>query len=262
MAELTVAGLRIAYRTQGRGPPLVLLHGGLSDHRDWRTQFEGLTDDFTLVAWDAPGHGGSDDPPESWTTDDFSDCLAAFVEATCPEPAHVLGLSWGSGLALALYARRPELVRSLVLAAAYAGWAGSLPPEEVARRREASLRQSQQPAATVIEAWLPTLLTHRASPEVVAEVTEIMSGFHPAGFRALISSFSETDLRPVLPTIAVPTLLLYGEEDVRSPLDVARAMHAQIPGARLVVMPEVGHLSNMEAPAAFNAAVRAFLAEA
>ena len=82
---------------------------------------------------------------------------------------------------------------------------------------------------------------------------------HPAGYRAMAHSMAEADLRDVLPRIQVPTLLLYGELDPRSPLQVAAELQAHIPAAKLLVIPGVGHVSNAEAPEAFNASVREFL---
>jgi pimeloyl-ACP methyl ester carboxylesterase len=75
----------------------------------------------------------------------------------------------------------------------------------------------------------------------------------------LQAGFAEHDLRDVLPIIDVPSLLLYGDQDVRSPLSVAEEMHAKIPGSKLVVLPGVGHMSDVEAPERFNAEVRSFL---
>ncbi len=84
-----------------------------------------------------------------------------------------------------------------------------------------------------------------------------MSGFHPPGFR-LMATASAVDTREVLPTIQVPTLLVWGDADVRSSLDVARQLSDAIPGARLVVIPGAGHVCNLEAPERFNAELRAF----
>ena len=131
---VNVGGLDIAFRRQGRGPALLLLHGGVSDSRVWRVEIESLSDEFTVVAWDAPGCGASSDPPETFRMADFADCLAGFVEATGLGRPHVLGHSWGATLALELCRRQPSMVASLVLVGAYAGWAGSLPPDEVDRR--------------------------------------------------------------------------------------------------------------------------------
>ena len=79
MDTVNAAGHRIAYDLRGEGPPLVLLHGYVGDRRMWRRQIEDLSDEFTVVAWDAPGYGGSSDPPEAFPLSDFADCLAAFI---------------------------------------------------------------------------------------------------------------------------------------------------------------------------------------
>ena len=116
--QIEVGGLTIAFERSGDGPPLALLHGGLSDRREWRRQLDGLSDEFTVVAWDAPGCGGSSDPPESFRMPDYADCLASFIGALGLERPHVLGLSWGSTLALELYRRWRSIPRTLVLTAA------------------------------------------------------------------------------------------------------------------------------------------------
>ena len=257
--RINVGELTIAFQRSGDGPALILLHGGLSDHREWRRQVDALSDEFPVVAWDAPGCGGSSDPPESFRMPDFADCLAGFVEALELGRPHLLGLSWGSTLALELYRRHSSIPRTLILTAAYAGWAGSLPAPVVAERLRTSLRDLELPPEAFVRTWLPTLFTDRATDEMIDELVEIMTGFHPIGVRAMLHALAEADLREVLPRIEVPTLLLYGEEDQRSPMTVAREMHARIPGSTLVSIPEVGHQSNIEAADLFNAEVRHFL---
>ena len=103
------------------------------------------------------------------------------------------------------------------------------------------------------------MLSTSAPAELAGEVVAALSTFHPAGQRVVIRAFADQDLREVLPRITVPTLLLYGDQDVRSPVSVGEDMHARIPRSRLVVMPGVGHVSNIEAPERFNTEVRAFL---
>jgi pimeloyl-ACP methyl ester carboxylesterase len=185
--------------------------------------------------------------------------LAGFIDVLGLGRPHVLGLSAGSVLALELYRGHPGVPRSLVLASAYAGWAGSLPAEEVRRRLAQVLREVELPSEEFVPGWIPTLLTPAAPKELVAEVQRIMSEFHPAGTRVMIQALAGADYGHVLPAINIPTLLLYGELDSRSPLPVAEALHSQIAGSKLVVLPRVGHASNVETPDAFNTAVRQFL---
>lgn len=259
MDQIEVRGHRIAYERKGEGPPLVLLHGYVGDSRTWRRQIDGLTDEFTVVAWDAPGFGRSSDPPETFSLPEYADCLAAFVDALGLGRTHVVGLSFGGGLALELYRRHPTIAMTLVLASAYAGWAGSLPVDVVEQRLQQALRLADLPPDQLVHALIPTLFSESVPAELVDEFAAIVAEFHPAGLRATARAFAEADLRDVLPRIDVPTLLLYGDKDVRAPLNVGQDLHTKIPGSRLVVMPGVGHVSNVEAAERFNTEVRAFL---
>ena len=242
------------------GPPLVLLHGGFGfDSRSWRRQIDALADEYMVVAWDAPGCGRSSDPPPTFGLADYADCLAGFIAALGLTRPHVLGISFGGALALQLFDRYPALPRTLTLAAAYAGWAGSLAPDEVNRRVARVAADLQLPPEEWIPSYLPGLLTEEASPEMVEEVKSLMSAVRPAANQTMLQAMAQADLRDVLSRVNVPTLLLYGEHDVRSPVDVGRALHASIPGSSLVILPGVGHLSSVEAAEQFNRQVRSFL---
>jgi pimeloyl-ACP methyl ester carboxylesterase len=255
-----VDGRRITYERAGKGPPLVLLHGGFGlDRRSWRWQLDGLADEFTVIAWDAPGCGGSSDPPESFRSHDYADCLAAFVEALNLGRPHICGLSFGGVLALELYHRHPNLPRSLVLAGAYAGWAGSLPPDVVQQRLGRIRRELELPPDQWVRGYVSGFFTHAAPPELVEETVAMMCELHPAGLRTLMNALGEADLREVLPRIDIPTLLLYGDADERAPLSIAEEFHDKISGSKLVVMPGVAHFSSGEFPDRFNAEVRSFL---
>jgi pimeloyl-ACP methyl ester carboxylesterase len=254
-------GLRIAYRSTGSGPALILLHGAYEDSRIWQRQLEDLADEFTVIAWDCPGCGGSDDLPAGFGGS-LGEVLAAFIAAlglVGERRPHVLGLSFGSTIALDLARVAPEAAATLVLAAAYAGWAGSLPPDEVERRYAQVLAELDRPAEEIIPVWLPTLLTDRATPAMREFVGSIMADFRPSGMRSLLELAGRADYRPVLPTIAVPTLLLYGSEDVRSPVAVGEAIREAVPGAELAVLPGVGHLGFVEDADAFDTKLRRWL---
>lgn len=258
MPTLEVEGLEVAYEQAGQGPPLALLHGALSDSRVWRRQIEELSDEFTVVAWDAPGAGQSSDPAGRFGMAEWADVLAAFLAAVKLRQAHILGLSWGGSLALELYRRHPKVATSLILADTYAGWKGSLPSEACNERLEMALRTSTMPPSELVARWLPELVSGSTSPESGHELASIMSDFHPAGVQLMAHSMAEADLRDVLPRIGVPTLLLWGEHDHRSPRSIAEQMRAAIPRAKLALIPDAGHDSNIDQPGRFNAEVRNF----
>lgn len=206
-----------------------------------------------MIAWDGPGAGRSDDPPESFGMAGFADRLAEFIDEIGLGRPHVAGLSFGGALALELYRRHPEIPRTLILVSAYAGWAGSLPPDEVDRRLNQVLDLADLPPERFVSAVEPTLFKDATPPDFLASV----SAYHPVGLRAMARAVAEADLRDVLPEIDVPALLLYGEDDVRAPREVAEAIHAGISRSRLVYLP-AGHVCNIEAADRFNAEVRAF----
>jgi pimeloyl-ACP methyl ester carboxylesterase len=259
MEMIEVDGLHIAYERAGAGPSLVLLHGYVGDGpTTWRRQIDGLSDEFTVVAWDAPGVGRSSDPPEWFGLAGYADCLAGFVERLGLEKPHVAGLSFGGALALELYRRHSAIPSTLILASAYAGWAGSLPAEVAEQRLRQALALANLSPDEFVGALLPTMFSEETPPETVDDFGASMLTFHPPGFRAMARASAE-DVRDVLPHIKVPTLLVYGDKDVRAPLTVAEDLEAAIPGSRLVVLRDSGHLCNMEAPEEFNRAVRAFL---
>jgi len=259
--SVEVDGLRIAYERAGTGPPLVLLHGYVGDGPTlWRPQLDALADQFTVIAWDAPGAGRSSDPLASFGMAGYADCLAGFIERLDLDRPHVAGLSFGGALAIALSGRHPRVPRTLVLGSAYAGWAGSLPAEETARRLHQAEVLADLSPDEFVATLLPTMFSASIAPETVEAFGASMRAFHPTGFRAMAQASAE-NLRDVLPGIAVPTLLLYGADDVRAPLPVAEDLHRAIPGSTLVVLPGAGHVCNIEAPEAFNRAVRSFLSD-
>jgi pimeloyl-ACP methyl ester carboxylesterase len=224
-------------------------------------QLAGLSRWFRVVAWDAPGAGASADPAASFTTTSYARCLATFLDTMGIGRAHVVGLSWGGILAQEFYRQFPERLRCLVLADTYAGWKGSLPEPAWKERLAGCLLYASGPSEAVAPRFLPGMLTDDAPRALRDELSAIISDFHPAGFRLMSLSSAEMDTRELLPRIMAPTLVLWGEEDRRSPLHIAEQLHGAIPGAELAIIPNAGHVSNMEQPDAFNAHVRRFCLE-
>ena len=174
-----------------------------------------------------------------------------------PRPAHVCGLSWGGTVALELYRRRPQAVATLVLADTYAGWKGSLPEDEIRARVSSVERMLAEPAETGPPGF-PGLFAGEPPADALELLAAIAADVRRESLRGALAAMAEADVRDVLPSIAVPTLLIWGERDARSPLTVAQQFARAIPDAELVLIPGAGHMSNLERPDAFNAAVRAF----
>src|SRR5438552_13329906 len=219
LARVEIGEHSVAYRSAGDGPALVLLHGFLCDSRVWRRELEDLSDRFTVLAWDAPGAGGSSDPPGPFTITDWAVCLEGFLDAVGIERAHVLGLSWGGLLAQELYRLRPLRVRTLILADTYAGWKGSFGEEVADQRLARCVRESSLPAHEFVGRWVPAEFFVDASGELQEEMVAVVSEFHPLGFRLRAQALADNDTTELLPTSDVPPLLLWREGERRSPLD-------------------------------------------
>jgi pimeloyl-ACP methyl ester carboxylesterase len=258
LSRAEVNGHSVAYRYAGEGPPLVLLHGFLCESRCWRRQLADLSDRFKVVAWDAPGAGSSSDPPDPFTITDWAQCLAHFLDVVGIEGAQVLGLSWGGILAQEFYRLYPTRVLALILCDTYAGWKGSLPASACKKRLERCYLESSLPPEEVVARWVPEFFTEAASHDLKKEISAVVSDFHPHGFRLMAKSSADTDTTDLLPNIGVPTLLVWGDDDRRSPMNIAEQLRDAIPSAELAVIANAGHLSNMEQPEEFNAEVRRF----
>ena len=257
MQVVRANGLDVAYERAGEGPPLVLAHGAASDGRFWRPQLAALSRDFTVVAWDEPGAGGSADIPAEFGLADYADCLAALIEALELAPAHVGGLSWGGTVAQELYRRHPSLVATLILADSYAGWRGSLSEDEL-RARVEHAREALTAPRESFDPTLPGLFGSDPPDEALALLATMAADVRPESMGTQLSVMADADQRDLLPDIRVPTLLVWGAEDARSPLRIARQLEMAIPDTTLVVIPGAGHVSNLEQPERFNEAVRRF----
>jgi pimeloyl-ACP methyl ester carboxylesterase len=157
----------------------------------------------------------------------------------------------------ALRRRHSDLVATLILAGAYAGWKGSLSDEEV-RARVEGVRQMLGASVGKFDPILPRLFADGPPAEFVPLLETIAADVRHESLRTQLYLMAEADQRDLLPHIAVPTLLIWGELDARSSLSVAGQFERTIPDTTLVVIPGTGHVCQLERPERFNHAVRDF----
>lgn len=261
--ELQINGIRLYYVQAGQGTPLLFVHGFPLDHAIWQAQLEGLADIAHVIAPDLRGFGRSDAPEGVYTMDMQAQDLCALLDELRVERAVVCGLSMGGYIALAFWRKYAARVRGLILVDTRAG---ADAPAARQGRLEMADKVRQQGAASVAEAMMPRLLaesTRQTLPHVV-EFTRTMILRQPINgiVGAQLGMAERPDSTPLLSTISAPTLCVFGAEDVITPVEPeGKSLAAAIPGAKLVVIPNAGHLSNLEQPKVFNAAVREFLSE-
>ena len=259
---LTRRGLTLASDDQGTGRPLVLLHAFPLDREMWRPQLGPLSAAARVLAPDLPGFGQSTAGTEPFTIDSAADAVLDFLDAAGVPGRVVLGgLSMGGYIALAFARRHPDRLAGLILADTRSE------PDDAAgraKRDEMIALAHSGGAAAVIGQMLPKMLseqTQRTRPEVAETVRAIASRQSAAAIAAALAALRDRpDATAALDRIAVPALVLIGEHDAITPPAMAQTLAAKIPKAKLVTVPGAGHLSNLENPDAFAAAVREFLA--
>ncbi len=250
-----------AVLSEGEGPPVVLLHAFPLDRGMWAGQIAALSGRYRVHAIDAFGFGGCELPDGGWGVESMADAVAGWVVAQkIPTPLVVCGLSMGGYVALAFARRHANHVRALVLADTRAE-----PDSDEARAsRDAAIEAVEAHGSVAqVEAMLPRVVgatTHAQRPGVVSEFRRTgLSQDKAAVVAGLVALRDRPDARPGLAAIDVPTLVVVGDEDTLTPPSCAEALAAGIRGAKLVVLPGAGHLSNLETPDAFNAALLDFL---
>lgn len=259
--KVTIEGAAIEYDVRGDGEPLLLLHAFPLGLFMWDAQVEALAATHRVVRFDARGFGGSAAADGPLTMERIADDGAALLDHLGVDRAVVGGCSMGGYAAFAFVRHHPQRLAGLVLQDTRAG---ADTAEAKASRTALAAKVLAEGASAAVDAFLPKLVgetTRRERPAVVALLQQrILLTPPPAIANALHGLAARADSRETLPTIAVPTLVLVGAEDVLTPPPEAVTMAAAIPRARLDVVPGAGHLANLESPDAVNAVLRAFLA--
>ena len=245
-----------------RDPPLVLLHAFPLSSAMWAEQRDALGARHLVVTPDLRGFGhsarGSDEP----SLDRMADDVAAVLDRLEMDRVVLGGLSMGGYVTMAFLRRHADRVQAVVLADTKAG--ADPQPARDKRERIAARLQAERGTDALVDEVLPTLLgrtTERDRPAVVARVHQLVRAADPdAAAWAQRAMAARPDSHDTLRAADLPALVVRGDEDELSTAEDADAMVAALPRGRLVVLPGVGHLSAVEDPAAFTAALREFLA--
>ena len=250
-----------SYLEAGRGPPLVLLHGIGSGAASFRCQLEILSARFRVVAWDAPGYGGS---TRFATASLYAAALDSWLGALGIDRCHLVGQSLGTLIAARFAAEQPERVLSLTLVGIARGH-GWLPPSERQRLLAQRLEDLNRLGPHGMAAQRgPRLLGPEATEEVRQAVIEIMARIRPEGYIQAAHMLSTADITADLlrlPT-GLPLQILVGEADVITPPAVNREIAAAFPGASMHIIPGAGHALYLEQPEIFNRLLADFAASA
>lgn len=265
MAKIAVNGVELFYVEGGEGEQTVVLsHGLLLDYTMFAPQWDLLTEDFHVVAYDHRGQGRSGNPPEGEDLDTLCNDAADFITALGRGPVHFVGMSMGGMVGMRLAARFPQLLRSLVLIDS------SAQPEPPGQRLRFGLMCALVPLLGVrrfvsqVMALMFAPATQRdpGKQALLARWREKLAGLPPGIVRQVRGVMRRRDISGELGGIRCPTLVVFGAEDVLTPADCSWRIATRIPSADVLRVENAGHCSNLEQPEVVNRALSAFLARA
>ena len=251
------AGVRLYWKSDGRFdlPPILLLNSIGTDLGSWDRALPYLLPHVRTLRMDTRGHGASDAPLGGYTLDLLAEDAVAVLDAAGVDQVIACGVSLGGMTALTLALRAPQRVRALIPACT-----SSKMDAEVWRARIAAVKIGGM--ASIIEAALGRFVSAsfaRVNPIIVDSLKSALLGQPPQGYTACGSAIRDMDLRRQLAEIDVPTLVIGAARDVSTPFpEHGQLIAATVPGARSVIL-DAGHLAQVEAPAAFAAAITGFV---
>jgi pimeloyl-ACP methyl ester carboxylesterase len=256
------SGIDFAYQDTGSGPAIVLVHGHPLDHTMWQPQVELLAPRYRVIVPELRGYGKTPLPvgKRVMLLDDFAEDILALTRILGVERFILVGLSLGGQIVLETHRQAPERIRALVLADTLASLDT---PEMKQTRLDTADRFDREGFGNFAQESLHKMMTPantEAFPEVAEHIIRMVNDSNPAGAAATLRGRTQRrDYVPLLGQIAVPTLIVVGRYDAFTPVAYSEEMHRGIPGSRLEIIEDSGHMTNLERPVEFNAILSSFL---
>ncbi len=258
MKTVAINGIRVRYAVEGSGPWLTLSHSLSCDLTMWDELAAALAPTFTVLRYDTRGHGGTDAPDGAYSFDQLTADVIALLDALDVERTHFLGLSMGGMIGQHFALAAPQRLSKLVIANS----PSRIPPEAGPLWDERIAIVRAQGCAGVVEGTLGRWFTpgfRAARPEVMARIGALIAATPPAGYIGCAAAIRALDITASIGAIRAPTLVIAGADDPGTPPAMAEAIAANIPGARLEIIPDASHLSCIEQARRFCDLVAEFL---
>ncbi len=252
--------IKINYELSGieKGPVVVLSHSLACSMLMWTPQLAPLESAFRVIRYDTRGHGGSDAPPGAYTLAQLVDDVIGLLDKLAIDRVHWIGLSMGGMIGQGMALSHSDRLESLVLA----DTAAIIPDEAQPIWQERIDAVRQKGMAAVAEATLQRWFTPNYLNQKLPEIDQIRRQIlmtPVAGYIGCSEAIRRLNYLDRLAAIQTPTLIMVGADDPGTPVAASEAMHARIPGSKLMVIPAAAHLSNIEQAEIFNTNLMTFL---
>ena len=256
--KFTTNGIDIHYTIEGEGPVVTLSHSLGCDLSMWNIQAQALRERYRVLRFDTRGHGKSSASVGPYSLRQMVQDLHGLLTELGIEETHFVGLSMGGMIGQLFALEHPGLISSLVLCDTTSEWPdGSWPVWE--ERIHTVTAQGMEPMVEpTIERWFtaPFRQQHR---DVTDRIRALLRATPPQGYIGCCHAIPKINVTERLAALRCPALVIVGEQDPATPVEMARTIQAALPSAELVVLKSASHLSNVEQPEAFNQALLSFL---
>jgi 3-oxoadipate enol-lactonase len=254
-------GIKVNYEIHGRvgAPWLVLSHSLACSVRMWDPQIAALKDQYQILAYDTRGHGATEATKGAYTLELLADDLFFLLKNLKITAAHYCGLSMGGMIGQTFALKYPRVFDTLTLAdttSRYPTEAAALWAERIKTAEAKGMEPLAQPT---LERWF-TAPFREKNPAAVDAIRELIVATPVAGYVGCSHAIPKINLTARLKEIRCPILVIVGADDPGTPPAMAREIHDNVPGSKLVELPQAAHLANLEQPEGFTRALRGFLA--
>ena len=259
--KLTANGIDINYEIEGDGPVVTFSHSLACSLAMWDDQARALRGHYRVLRYDTRGHGKTSAPKGAYSLDQLAEHLRALLDGLGIAETHFVGLSMGGMIGQVFALQHPGRFKSLALCdttSRYPAGAASVWEDRI-RTVEA------QGMAPMVE---PTLARWFTAPfrarrkDVIDRVGALIRDTPPQGYVGCCHALPKIDVTARLGAVTCPAIVIVGEEDPGTPVDMAREIHAALPGIVLAILRQASHLSNMEQPEEFTRVLGGFLDKA
>ena len=258
--KISINGISVNYRDEGRGIPVILIHAFPMNQAMWDDQVLALAPICRIITMDLRGFGASDIPLGPYWMALMASDVRGLMARLGIERAVLVGLSMGGYVGMSFYRNFPDSVTGLVLADTRAAADN---PEGRERRFASASKAERDGVESILDEMVQVLLSQTAistRPDVVNRVRQIALQNHPEGLAAAQRGMADRpDSTGMLTRTCCPALVIVGADDRLSPPEEARGWQERMPNSRLAIIPGAGHLSNIEQPALFNQVVANFI---
>ncbi len=259
--KLTANGIDIHYALEGDGPVVTMSHSLGCSLSMWDDQARALKGRYRVLRFDTRGHGQTSAPPGAYTLDQMADDLYGLLTGLGVKETHFVGLSMGGMIGQVFALKHPAMVRSLILCDTTSRYPKEARPMWEERIRTVEAKGMEPLVEPTLQRWFTAPFRQRRR-DVMERVGAMVKSTPAQGYIGCSHAIPKIDVTDRLREVRCPALVIVGEEDPGTPVEMARAIHAALPMAELAILRSASHLSNMEQPEEFNRVLLGFLDKA